>query len=116
MTRECGWLGEWIQETSKKQQPLEQDEIAVLTAARQCVLESERLLDMLKSLKLSEGSRGIRRTIQGAYRAVRAVRKREDVATHQKMLDSLNGQLAVALLQLLRYVHAQRQYDGSLNA
>lgn len=104
LTRECGWLGEWIQETSKKQQPLEQDEIAVLAAARQCVLESERLLDMLKSLKLSEVSRGIKRTFQGAHRAVRAVRKREDVAAHQKMLDSLDGQLAVALLQVLRYV------------
>jgi hypothetical protein len=114
LTRECGWLGEWIQETSKKQQPLEQDEVAVLAAARQCVLESERLLDMLKSLKLSEGSRGIRRTIQGAHRAVRAVRKREDVAAHQKMLDSLNGQLAVALLQVLRYVYAKRQNNRSV--
>ena len=112
LARECGWLGEWIQETSKKQQPLEQDETAVLAAARQCVLESERLLDMLKGLKLSETSRGIRRTFQGAHRAVRAVRKREDVAAHQKMLDSLNGQLAVALVQVLRYVNAQGNMIG----
>jgi len=111
LTRECGWLGEWIQETSKKQQPVEQDETAVLSAARQCIHESEKLLDLLKSLKLSEGSRGIKRTFQGAHRAVRAVRKREDVAAHQKMLDSLNGQLAVALLQVLRYVHSQGDWS-----
>jgi hypothetical protein len=107
LTRECSWLAEWIQETTEKQQPVEQDETAVLFAARQCILESERLLELLKGLKLSEEFRGIRRTFQGAHRAVRAVRKREDVAAHQKMLDSLNGQLAVALLQVLRCVHAR---------
>lgn len=112
LTRECGWLGDWIQKTSEKQQPLEQDDNAVLSAAQQCILESERLLELLKSLKLSEGSRGIRRTFQGAHRAVRAVRKREDIAAHQKMLDSLNGQLAVALLQVLRYVYAQGSTMG----
>lgn len=101
LTRECGWLGDRIQEMS--QQPLEQDEAAVVSAARQCVCESERLLELLKSLKISEGTRGIKRTFQGARRAVRAVRKREDVAAHQKMLDSLNGQLAIALLQVLRF-------------
>jgi hypothetical protein len=37
------------------------------------------------------------------------VRKREDIAAHQKMLDSLNGQLAVALLQVLRYVREKWQ-------
>lgn len=73
LTRECGWLGDWILETSKKQHPLEQDETSVLAAARQCVLESKRLLELLKSLKLSEGSRGIKRSFQGALRAVRAV-------------------------------------------
>jgi hypothetical protein len=109
LTRECGWLGDWILETSRKQQPLEHDENVVLSAAQQCISESGRLLELLKSLKLSEGSRGIRRTFQGARRAVRAVRKREDIAAHQKMLDSLNGQLAVALLQILRYIYAKRQ-------
>jgi hypothetical protein len=112
LTRECRWLGDWIQETSKTKQPVEQDEIAVLSAARQCIFESERLLKLLKSFKLSEGSRGIQRSFQGAHRAVRAVREREDVATHQQKLDSLNGQLAVALLQVLRYVHSPRQQSG----
>jgi len=104
LTCECGWLAGWIQETSRKQHPLEQDENAVLSAARQCVTESKRLLKLLKSLKLSEGSRGLKRTLQGAHRAVRAVRRREEIAAHHKMLDSLNGQLAVGLLQVLRYV------------
>lgn len=103
LTRECGWLGAWIQETSEKRQPLEQDENAVLLVARRCVIESERLLELLKSLKLSEGSRGLKRTFQGAHRAVRAVRRREEIAAHHKMLDSMHGQLAVSLLQVLRY-------------
>ena len=59
LTRECGWLGAWVQETSEKQHPLEQDENTVLSVARRCVIESERLLELLKSLKLSEGSRGL---------------------------------------------------------
>lgn len=103
LTRECGWLGAWIQGTSENQQPLEQDENAVLLVARRCVNESERLLELLKSLKLSEGSRGLKRTFQGAHRVVRAVRRREEIAAHHKMLDSMNGQLAVSLLQVLRY-------------
>lgn len=105
LTRECGWLGAWIQETSEKRHPLEQDENAVFSATRRCVVESERLVELLKILKLSEGSRGLKRTFHGAHRAVGAVRRREEIAAHHKMLESMNGQPAASLLlQVLRYV------------
>lgn len=90
-------------QTSVQSRPvISANEQAVVDLSARCRTQTTGLLSLLDQLKVSTSSHGVKRAIRSAKAAVRIQRKKGEIERHRGDLQLANGQLATALLMVLR--------------
>lgn len=104
LMREQDNITEVLRTSLKPRLTLSTNEEVVVRLSNDCKRQITELLELLDQLKVATGAQGIGRAIGIAKVAVKATRKREEIANRRTELQLMNGQLATALLLLSRYV------------
>lgn len=81
---------------------LDDNERCAVTLAEQCKDESIRTLEIIERLKVPAGKRGVKKLAHSASVALNIQKELEKIKEHRENLQLINGQLATALLSVLR--------------
>ena len=97
-------LAERLQVSLRSRPVLTANEKAVVNLSGEVKTETDNILRILSQFKLaSAGQNCFKRSMHSAKTAFKIHSKKQAVEDHRKKLQLVNGQLAVALLSVLRY-------------
>lgn len=97
-------LAERLQASLRSRPVLTANENAVVNLSGEVKTETDNMLRILSLFKLaSAGQNCFKRSIHSVKTAYKIHTKKQAVEDHRKKLQLVNGQLAVALLSVLRY-------------